>query len=592
MAAALLCGTASAQAASPLLVILRPTGQTRDGLPVLTRHTDAAAVEAVLTRGFSGRFLRLHALEQAFLSHRTGRAPEPAYLLLSDRQGGFPQFGFYLDDEKKADVGWVDLHRSSTVSGRFGAMDQIFPHELLHVIVRQLAGEPRESGGNQVHAVGVRTDPVNAFDEGFAEHVQIMAVDDPEAVPETRALVGDPRPLERATRDLERYARELSWRWAPVRPSQVRFLLWFGRTEQALRYHAVKANLFAHESPVPASLLDRHDKYQAYLWQNVVPGTPDGAAKSAPVMLSTEGVVAHLVWRFVTDPALQQQPESDVLARFGVVASEVTPLETVYLKLFVALADGRPGTAADLLRAYMRAFPADAAAVARIVRDALLGQELPSAPEIWLANDALMPGTSLFDQYRGLPRPHTFDVNAASELDWLTVPRVAPDLARRLVAGAPYASLEALRTVPDMTPELLAHVSEMSTAMKALLSPASAEEESLSLWSIAMPYLLRLGGVILTAALAGAWLARRARVARRWTAALMGLAAACVTIAFAWIVSSPWWYPVLGPVVLFGVPWAAWRVVRRRKAGALVVPLAAWAAATMPAILVSGVWLR
>ena len=71
---------------------------------------------------------------------------------------------------------------------------------------------------------------------------------------------------------------------------------------------------------------------------------------------------------------------------------------TVFLKLFAALHDGRPSTSADLLRAYARLFPADAADVDRVAREALLGQPLPDAPEIWLANDALQTGTSLFDR--------------------------------------------------------------------------------------------------------------------------------------------------------------------------------------------------
>ena len=83
----------------PHLVLLGPTGQTRDGLPVLTRRADAVHVGEALTRGFSGRLLRLYALEQEFLRKAAGHQPEPAYLLLSDRQGGFPEFGFYLDGE-------------------------------------------------------------------------------------------------------------------------------------------------------------------------------------------------------------------------------------------------------------------------------------------------------------------------------------------------------------------------------------------------------------------------------------------------------------------------------------------------------------
>jgi hypothetical protein len=436
----------------PHLVLLGPTGQTRDGLPVLTRRADAVHVGEALTRGFSGRLLRLYALEQEFLRQAAGHQPEPAYLLLSDRQGGFPEFGFYLDGERKADAGWVDLHRSGRVWGRFGAMDQVFPHELLHVIVHQLAGEPRESGGNQVHAIGVRTDPVTAFTEGFAEHVQILAVDDADALPETRALATDSGRWRSAEALFAGYGRDLAAWWPFVLPSQIRVPLWFSQSEQVLRYHAVKANRFAREAALPESLLARQDKYAAYLFQNTAVPEAAGPPKPAAVMLSTEGVVSHLFWRFVTDRALQSRYLDDrTLGRFGTKASEVTPLENVYLKLFLALHAGRPSTTAELLRAYVRLFPDDAPDAARLVREALLGQDLPEGPEIWLANDGLMTGTSLFDQYRALPRAHTFDVNAATLLDWLSVPGVTRDAARRLVARTPYRRIEDLLAAPELT---------------------------------------------------------------------------------------------------------------------------------------------
>lgn len=574
----------------PALVILADTGQTRDGLPVLTRHPDSSAARAVLTHGFSGRLLHLFALEQAFLRRTTGRRPEPAYLLLSTNQGGFPRFGFYLDGEKKADVGWVDLHRNSNLVGRFGAMDQIFPHELLHVIVRQLAGEPRESGSNQIHAVGVRTDTVNAFSEGFAEHVQILAVDDPDAAPSTRALRTDAELLERATRAATAYQRDLASGWLPVRPAQMRFLFWFSSSEQAWRYHAVKANAFARVPTLPPSVESRADKYDAYLLRSVLPGDPNGDAKPAAAMLSTEGVVAHLFWRFVTDDALQHRyaPES-LYARFGTSLADVTPMDNVYLKLFAALAEGRPSTSADLLRAYITLFPDDAADAARVVRAALLDQELPpAAPELWLANDSLMTGTSLFDQYRGLPRAHTFDVNAATTFDWLAVPGVTRDLAGTLVTSAPYASLDEIRA--KVTPEVATRVSSMATAMKALAAHAADEEDTLGLWAIARPYLVRLAGVLAVSAALGGWLARRAGARRWWTASFVGAAAALLTIGLAWFVIAPPWYPVLAPAVLGGLPWALWRLVRHRSPSTALRAFGVWAAASLPAILVSGAW--
>ena len=586
----LLAGVAAA-APPPLLVVLEPTGTTRDGLPVLTRHRAGERVVAVLSRGFSGRLLRLYALEQAFLSRATGRVPEPAYLLLSDRQGGFPQFGFYLDGVKKADAGWVDLHRSSTLSGRFGAMDQIFPHELVHVMVRQLAGEPRESGGNQMHAIGVRTDPVNAFSEGFAEHVQVMSVDDSDAVPETAALRGDVEQRVRADAEFAAYGRELAARLPLARPSQIRFLLWFSQSEQVLRYHAVKANRFAYAVAIPDRLLDRPDKYDAYLYQSVVPGAPTGPPKPAAVMLSNEGAVAHLFWRFVSDPALQRRIlDERTCAAFGVTTADLSPLENIYLKLFVAFFEGRPSTAADLLRAYVRRFPEDATDADRVVREAMLGQDLPAAPEIWLANAALMTGTSLFDQFRALPRRHTFDVNAASEFDWIAVPGVTRELAGQLVAHAPYSRIDDVLAVSGLGPDVKNRIVAMAKDMEALRARAASEEESLSLTTILLPYLWRLIAVLALTTAAGTWLARRAGARRWWSAAAVGLASSLLVIALAWIITSPPWYPAAAPVVLFGVPWSLWRLVRQRAPRAAAVALAVWAAASIPAVFITRTW--
>lgn len=590
LAIALLLPALAVRAEAQLLV-LTPTGESRDGLPVVRPHPDAAATEGVLTRGYSGRLLRLYALEQEFLRQKTGRPPAPAYLVLSDRRGGFARFGFYLDDEKMPDAGWVDLHRGSRLSGRFGAVDQIFPHELWHVIVRQLAGEPRESGGNQVHAVGVRTDPVTAFHEGVAEHAQIMAVDDADAVAETRALPGQAGWRERADREIAAYTRDLSHTWWPVQPSRLRFLLWFSQTEQVQRYHDVKGNRFARKADLPDAMLTRSDAYPAYLFQSVVPGTPNGTPKPAGVILSTDGGVAHLFWRVVTDPGLQERYREDTFyASFGTTRHDVTPLDNVYLKLFAALYEARASTTADLLRAWARLHPADAADLARVARDSLLGQELPDAPEIWLANGALITGTSLFDQYRGLPRPHTFDVNAATPLDWLSVPGVTAGMAARLLADAPYASVGAVLASPALPEPVRAQVAAMAAAMAQLTGRAARDEETLSLWVMARAYLWRLGAILVAATVAGAWLARLAGVRRRWTAALVAATATLLTITFAWVITSPAWYPLAAPLVVGGVPWAAWRVARRRGTRAAAMALAAWALAALPGLVLTKSW--
>jgi hypothetical protein len=573
----------------PRLVVLTPAGETAAGLPALVRRPPGE-IDRVLSRGFSGRLLRLYALEQEYLRRETGTAPEPAYLLLSTRQGGFPRFGFVLDGTPKPEAGYVDLHRSSSVAGRFGAMDQIFPHELLHVIARQLAGEARESGANQVHAIGVRTDPVTAFQEGFAEHAQIMSVDDPDAHPSTRALREDRDARARADSECAGYARGVGSRYRLGSPAELRFLLWFSSAEQVQRYHAVRANLFARESPVPERLLTRGDKYAAYLYQSVVPGAAGGPVKSPGVLLSTEGVVAHLFWSWVTDPGLQHRyREEDFYRRFGVTASEVDPLDNAYLKVFHAVRAGRAGDTVSFLRAYLAEFPDEAVLVQQVVTAALAGQDVLDAPEIWLANPALQTGTSLFDQFRALPRAHTFDANAASALDWLSVPGVTPAVASRLLQAAPYRDLEMLAARAGADAALRGQIALMDAAM-AGLRRASEVEESLSLRAVVLAYLWRLAAYVVTGSALGAWLANRT-CALRWRWAIpCGFVSALLVFALSWVVVSPAWAPMAAPVLIGGFPAAAWVAFRGRAWKDAARAAAAWVAAALPALALSSSW--
>jgi hypothetical protein len=565
------------------LVVLAPTGESRDNLPVLVRHPAPSAVEATLTRGFSGRLLHLYALEQEFLRRKTGQRPEPAYLLLSNRQGGFPQFGFYLDAERKDGVGWVDLHRNSRLDGQFGAMDQIFPHELLHVIVRQLAGEPRKSGSNQMHAVGVRTDPVNAFNEGLAEHVQILAIDDSDAVASTKALARDIGARDRAYAEFEAYRDNLTRTIWPVQPARLRFLLWFSQSEQVQRYFAVKQNLFARQPAIPSNLLAYGDKYPAYLVQSVLAGNPNDPPKSAGVQLATDGPVAHLFWALMNDGRIQQRYlDEEFYVAFGTTRASVTPIDNAFLKLFFVLHEGKPSTTAETLQTWARVVPQDAADLAEIAREALLGHPLPDAPEIWLWNTNLTTGTSLFDQYRGLPRAHTFDANAATPLDWLAVPGVNAATAGRLIAMAPYANLQALLDSPEMPAGVRHEVTGMAAAMP-LHQAASAEEESLSLSKILWPYLTRLISLVLVATVIGTWMARRVGVRRWWAAALIALTASLIVIAFSWIITCPGWYAVVAPIVIGGAPWAMWRLARGRGLRLAGTALLVWSVASFPA---------
>lgn len=565
--------------------MLSDTGQTRDGLAVLVPHTDAAQFDAVLARGYARRIARLYAMAQRFA--RPGVPPRPAYLALTDNQGGFPRNGFFLDGPQR-DVPYIDLHRRSTPAGRFGAVDQIFPHEMLHVIVATLAGEMPETRATQVHAIGVRTDRVTAFNEGFAEHGQVMAVDDADAPPETKALAAD-RVTERLAFDsFEAYRRAIAAPWSIAQKARMTFPVWFSQGEQVLRYHAVRANLFARAEPVPPFLLTRRDVYRAYLFENVLPGRPWDPPKTAARMAVTEGVVSTLFWRIVTDPSIQaNRPPAELLARFGTDADAVDGLDTAYLKVFAAIQQGGYDALA-VVRAHRALFPADAAPLDTILKQVLLSQPLPpqQPEELWLLNESFEAGTTLFDQFRGARMVQAFDLNAASFADLAAVPGVVYNLNVAIQKAAPFARIEDLERVPGMTPEVFARFKQMREAMLRPPPAGTEKEGSLSIRAILMPYAYRAGLVWLACAVVAAALYRMARSAKWRRLALNGAVASLAGLLAGWTIDGG--NGVLAfvtPIVLFGVPGtliALRRTRSRREAGKVLL---AWASAAVAAAL-------
>lgn len=567
-----------------LLIILRETGSSREGIPVYERRPDSADVDSVLSCGLSGRLLRLYRLEQQFLHGRGGPPPEPAYLLLSRNQGGFPRVGFFLGDQDKRHVGYVDLHERSSLSGRFGSMDQIFPHELAHVILRQLIGEPHVPALTQVHAIGVTTDPVTAFQEGFAEHMQILAIDDPDAVVATRALASEARSWEKTRNQVDEYRRELTARWAPATRRRITFPLWFGGAEQAMRYHAVKANLFSFEVLLPSRLLRRGRLDHAYLLQSILPGTPAAGPKRAARALACEGAVAAFFSRWSTHEGLRQHWQDDAIySRFGVSPAVLEPWQNLYLKLFVVLADHAPPDTRALVDAYRDEFPEEAAWIDDLVVETFHTGALPSAMSLWIRNRNFSLGTSLYDQFRSLPRPHVFDLNAASLVDLLAFPGIDLPMARSLRDAAPFDNLEAL---PGTSPSVQQHL--QSAALSTAASPEVLEdlEWNLDLRRILISFLRRALLFLSLAAFLGALLHRLVGRGRWGVSSLKGVAVAVFGLGAAWIIAAPPAIVALVlPTLLFGFPETLWRLIRRGQGGRAIRALVAWFVACTPAAL-------
>ncbi|MBI2841335.1 MAG: hypothetical protein HYX75_23715 [Acidobacteria bacterium] len=575
---------------TPLLVILEETGQSRDELPVLRVHPENARIAALLRRGWAGRMLRLYRWEQTYLRNEGGGEPESAYLLLSNNQGGFPRYGFYLGGEAKRNAAYVDLHRRSELTGDWGSVDQIFPHELGHILLKQLGRLELSGGANQVHAIGVRTDPGVAFDEGFGEHFQILALDDPDAAPETRALLADRQALLKAEERLAGYRRDVLARFAPFARHRMTTPLWFSQVEAVIRYYYVKANRFAREAVIPGDLI-RRDLYSAYLLDNVMPGDPHGPPKSPARMLASEGVISALLHRWATSAELRNRYRDDLFyARFGATRAEVGPAENYFLKSFFAIHEKKPQDAAQFAAAYKTSFPDEANAIAAAVSECFLGQPLPDVPAIWLASPRLQTGTTLFDQFRGVPRTHTFDLNAVSIVDLMSVQGMDLDTASAVAKSGPFKNVDDLSTVPGVTQELVGRFQAMKSGMAKLQTEKDQLEAEISIKAILYPYLWRILLAWLTAGIAGGILYWGVRRAGRWRCLVNGFSAALPSLLIGWM-KGGFLVPMIAPLILFGILGAVWTLRRGRSIKQSAAVLLAWLAAAMPGVALTHPWL-
>jgi DNA uptake protein ComE-like DNA-binding protein len=279
-----------------------------------------------------------------------------------------------------------------------------------------------------------------------------------------------------------------------------------------------------------------------------------------------------------------------VIINFNITQKK--PVENIYLKIFHVLYTEKPANAAGVIRAYKKVFPDESEQIDTVVRQTLLGQILPTAPEIWLANRNFQTGSSLFDQFRSLPRSHTFDLNAATLLDLLAVPGMTRSAADLILKNAPYAGVGDLKRVPGITQALLSGFEEMSAEMRRLEAGEQEDEAGLSLGIILRSYAWRAVAMLVLASVGAAFLYRRARRCGALRATINGTGASLLVLALAWITTdTAAIIAFAAPLLVFGIPAVLWQVIRRRGLAPTARTFAAWTLAAVPAVVMAYPWL-
>ena len=472
------------------LALRGPDGRPYPVLRAAPSDSLTRAVRAALDSSFAQQVLRLDRLARNYVAARdtAGAARSeyitaPMYLLMSNEEGGFPRFGFWLQDSAGqrtlVRAGFVDLvvDRNSVETGDF---EEIFSHELGHLILRALTGGLPAGPSRTMHLSVDVTDYPTAFDEGFAEHFQPLVRDATRNPYLHRIASGT------VAGDLEAF--------------------WLSAADNDMRTEGVKQNAFIHAKPLPVALTGaRGDAYRAFVEDEASTAFLPTQLRAAQAMMASEGVNATLFYRLVNDSSLAHHyRDASFYAPFlGTKPSApdraVSPFENAEMKLFAAIADARGASAERppviaVVNAWAKLFPDEARRVYNIViettwgatasrdvaaamqrgaaagrsgdlgsfrknrpfrgLDSLIAQvtsgrralDADLGSELWIANPGFRIGRAFWDAQR--TEPLTLNLNAASAAELMTIAGVDLATARAILAARERRGW--LRSVDDL----------------------------------------------------------------------------------------------------------------------------------------------
>jgi DNA uptake protein ComE-like DNA-binding protein len=260
--------------------IVSKVGAAGAAMPILQAAPDSTLRQALLKESVRGTVaFALKLDEQA--QRAAGQAVQPTWLMLTDEEGGFAKRGFWLREsggDRFVDQPYVALVVDAR-SVADGSFEEIFSHELGHVLLRRLI--PRlPAGMSRVrHGSLTMTDDPTAFDEGFAIHFQPLA----------RMLT--------VNAALKAHDAGLG--------DKAFTSLWQSNVDGTLRIDGVRRNWFIHRQLLPPGDDDagaRRANSSAF---------DIGTLKNGNQMMASEGVAATVFYR-----ALAPQPSVERYASF------------------------------------------------------------------------------------------------------------------------------------------------------------------------------------------------------------------------------------------------------------------------------------
>lgn len=461
--------------------VIQPTGEKVNDLPEMILLPDSnqwvQKLNDLSGRSFVRTAIRLHDMAQCYLINLgVQKEMDEAYLAITPNQGGFARTGFTIkhadgSHTDKPNSNYVDVTADyvNTPPGRLMSITQLYPHELGHILYRLMSATDsleQQSHSLTIHYFSLLTDHSTAFNEGFAEHIENIAR---LYEPDDSIRTGIQDDIESRApflrKSAQRFIRDYT---LPFRLDYYKatMLAWFQQYEDYKRYqHAVDGTVaFKNGYPTLDNVTDMITIRNAGVNQLPV-------RRNLAEVYASEGMVSAFFTKMAlsgagkvyADPSFYKPFLTDTtLASRSVPFTEVENLFAKYFHVlhnYVTFEHSVRAQLHDFIAGYIKEFPAESQQVHAIFQE-LTGVAFTSAlpPSLWYMSLTHQHRILALDALGAITVPaYTFDINAADDIDLLTIQGVSTSDAALIVHHRnekgffrDYAQAEA---VPGLSPE-------------------------------------------------------------------------------------------------------------------------------------------
>ncbi len=416
----LLLATKNAFAAeSPNIILLKGTNEMKDGFPVYEEGGDNKAFMDIRSKSFIKKSIELYGLAQQYSDLKQG----DLYLALKENSGCYGRVGFYL----KKDGNLYDKRKSLCIElssdqleGQYGTLQsitQIFPHEMGHIlyISTTCSGENPNQTAVDTHYSNTITEYSTAFNEGFAEHFEVISRINEENVEIKNGIQDD---IKRKKRNINPILNRANRDFLlPLRLDYYREISPFWQQQyENLKRHELALNGDGKYKNLSYNFRDRE---KTILYRNMGLFQNKLKNRNLEQSLSTEIVISHFFVNLInTDKGNLEDKYSKV---FNVFRKYVNK-------------DYRPQLL-QFVKGYVKEYPQDQERVFGIFKEST-GYDFTEecAPEIWIASEGIHINL-IMDQFAGLEFPfYIFNINTCEKEDLLKLKGISNVDAETIIA--------------------------------------------------------------------------------------------------------------------------------------------------------------